>query len=340
MHRAMLFTQQEDGSVQCHVCAHQCVISPGQRGICGVRENRDGTLFSLVYGYAVTGHADPIEKKPFYHVAPGTHAFSVAAVGCNFRCAWCQNHDISQCSAKIVDEVASRRMISSESLIESALRSGCTSIAYTYTEPTVFFEYAYDTARMAVEHDLLNLFVTNGYISRQALEKMAPYLDGANVDLKAFRESTYRTYIGGKLAPVLDTLLLMKKLGIWIEVTTLLIPTINDDEMEMREIAAFISGELGPETPWHVSAFRPAWKMKEFPPTPPETLRRAVEIGQEEGVQNIYKGNIGERNVLHCAQCGKELLKRHVYEVLENSITTDGTCPDCGTPVPGVQMGG
>ncbi|MEA2007806.1 MAG: AmmeMemoRadiSam system radical SAM enzyme, partial [Chloroflexota bacterium] len=272
--------------------------------------------------------------KPLMHFYPGTTAYSIATVGCNFHCQWCQNWDISQM-------VRERQLImgeeaTPEQIVSAAQRAGCRSIAYTYTEPTIFFDYAYDVARLAREAGLANVYITNGYMTEEMLDAFHPYLDAANVDLKAFRDSTYQKYVGARLQPVLDALKKMKELGIWVEVTTLVIPGVNDSDEELRDAANFVANELGVETPWHISRFFPSYKMTNLPRTPLEVLRRAQEIGQEAGLRYVFVGNApGEANTV-CHKCGKTLIRRSGYHILENNIRPDGSCPKCGTPVGGV----
>ena len=339
LHEAMLYEKLEDNKVRCNLCAHRCVIPEGKKGICVVRENHGGTLYTLVYGRTISQHIDPIEKKPLFNFYPGTFAYSIATPGCNFRCKFCQNWEISQMPRE--QHLIGGVEISPEGIVEDAERTYCKSIAYTYTEPTIFFEYAYDTARIAHERGLKNLFITNGYQTPEAIETIHPYLDAANVDLKSFRDEFYRKLIGARLRPVLDSLKLMKKLGIWVEVTTLVIPTYNDSDDELRDIARFIRDELGMETPWHVSAFYPTYKLLDVPRTPPSTLRRAREIGLEEGLRYVYEGNIpgsdGENT--YCYNCGTRLIHRYGFQVLENRIQ-DGRCPVCGAEIDGVGMSG
>ncbi len=335
---ARLYDKLEDRRVQCYLCAHRCRIDEGKRGTCAVRENRDGTLYTLVYGRTISQHVDPVEKKPLAHFYPGTTAYSIATVGCNFHCEWCQNANISQMPREtglIVGESASP-----EEVVAGAKRAGCRSIAYTYTEPTIFFEYAYHTAKLAHQEGLANIYVTNGFMTDEMLEMFEPYLDAANVDLKAFRDETYRRYVGGRLQPILDSLKKMKELGIWVEVTTLVIPDINDSEEELRDAACFVAQELGPETPWHISRFHPGYHMRHVPPTPVATLRRALEIGQEEGLRYTFVGNVpGEANT-DCHACGELLIRRSGYRILANHVAPGQVCPNCGTPVAGVGMVG
>jgi pyruvate formate lyase activating enzyme len=333
---ARLYEKLEGDRVQCYLCAHRCRIGEGKRGVCFVRENRGGTLYTLVYGETVSQHVDPVEKKPLVHFYPGSKAYSIATVGCNFRCEWCQNANISQMPRQtglIVGEEAPP-----EAIVAAAQRTGCRSIAYTYTEPTIFFEYAHDTAKLAHEKDVANIYVTNGFMTEEMLEAFDPYLDAANVDLKAFRDETYRELVGARLQPVLDSLKKMKSLGIWVEVTTLVVPGINDDEEELRDAARFVAQELGPETPWHISRFFPGYQMRHVSPTTVETLRRALEIGKEEGLRYVVVGNVpGETNT-ECHACGELLIRRAGYHILANYIAADQRCPNCGTPVAGVGM--
>ncbi len=332
---AALYEKLPDGRVRCALCAHRCVIAEGKRGVCAVRENRGGTLVSLVYGRLIARHVDPIEKKPLFHVLPGTPSYSIATVGCNFHCRWCQNADISQMPRDrnlIVGDFASPRAV-----VADAVRTRCASIAYTYTEPTIFFEYAYDTAVLAREAGLANVYVTNGYMTGEMLDAFHPYLDAANVDLKSFRDDTYRSYTGARLQPVLDSLKAMRRLGIWVEVTTLVVPGVNDDPAELRDIATFIAEELSVDVPWHVSRFHPTYRLIDRPPTPVETLRRAREIGAEAGLHYVYVGNVWEEGSEDtvCPACGARLIRRHGFSVRLNRVR-DGRCPDCEATIAGL----
>jgi len=336
MKEAMLYEKLDSGRVRCILCAHQCKIPPGKKGICLVRENRDGTLFTLVYDKIASAHVDPIEKKPLFHFIPGSKSFSLSTVGCNFKCEFCQNSRISQI-VKDGGEITGTGM-SPEELVEIAKRYNCKSISYTYTEPTVFFEIAYDTAKLATEAGLKNNFVTNGFMTAAALEAIRPYLHGANVDLKAFSDATYKKIIGGRLEPVLESIRLMKEFGIWVEVTTLLVPGMNDSEEELRQIAGFIAS-VGVEIPWHVSRFHPDYRMTERQATSLESLKLATAIGREAGLRYLYCGNVpgheGENTV--CYKCGTVLVKRWGFEVMENRIA-GGKCPECAVVIDGVQM--
>ena len=337
MKEAMLYEKLPDNRVRCNLCAHHCLIGDGKKGICQVRENRDGTLYTLVYGRTISQNIDPIEKKPLFHFYPGSTAYSIATPGCNFRCAWCQNWEISQMPKE--QHLIAGYEATPEQITAAAQQWGCRSIAYTYTEPTIFFEYAYDTAGLASAAGLANILVTNGYMTAKMLETFQPYLDAANVDLKAFRESTYRKYVGARLEPVLDSLKAIKQLGIWLEVTTLVIPGINDDPAELEDAAQFIFRELGADTPWHISRFFPDYQLTDVPPTPQTSLERAWEIGKTVGLRYVYLGNVPgeEKQNTYCPKCNNLLIRRNIFGVLANHIQ-DGCCPDCGCAIAGVGM--
>lgn len=331
---AMFDHPGKDGRVTCGLCHHRCDLAAEKFGVCGVRQNRGGKLFTHVYGEVIAAHVDPIEKKPLYHFLPGTTAFSVATAGCNFRCPFCQNWQISQ-STKKADRSFSGQTFTPEDIVRSAKRHGCRSISYTYTEPTIFFEYAYDIACLAKEQGLANSFVTNGFMTAEALETIQPYLDACNVDLKSFEEEFYRKMCGAQLQPVLDSIRLMKTLGIWVEVTTLVIPGQNDSAEELAQIAQFIAG-VDPDIPWHVSRFHPDYRYDEAPPTSVATLHKAAEIGERQGLHYIYIGNVlGESENTRCPRCRRVLIKRFGFEVRDDELT-DSSCPDCGTPIAGV----
>jgi pyruvate formate lyase activating enzyme len=327
MKEAMFYTPLKEGTVQCFLCQHRCKIGPSKRGICGVRENRDGVLYTLVYGQAISVHADPIEKKPLFHFLPGSTSLSVATVGCNFRCLQCQNHEISQMPSDQGRIEGSP--VPPARIVSLAKQQSCRSVSYTYTEPTIYFEYAYDTARLARQEGLRNVFVTNGYMTEEALQTLQPFLDAANVDLKSIQESFYRNVCGATLKPVLENLKRMKEMGIWVEITTLVIPTLNDSDEEFEKIARFIL-DLGPEVPWHVSAFYPTYRMLDLPRTSASTLYRAREIGQRVGLHYVYCGNIhGEEGEdTFCPHCSKLLVRRMGFRVIRNEVTR-GACPFC-----------
>ena len=330
---AMLWSPGEGGKVECRLCAHRCIISPGKQGICGVRENRDGGLRTLVYGEVVAAHVDPIEKKPLYHFFPGSTALSVATAGCNFRCGFCQNWQISQAPRRKGGGLTGEPF-APEDIVRAALDQGCRSISYTYTEPTIFFEYAFDTAKLAREAGLANNFVTNGYMTAEALESIRPYLDAANVDLKVFADETYKKVCGARLEPVLETIRRMRALGVWVEVTTLVVPGLNDGEGELAAIARFIAS-VDQEIPWHISRFHPDYEYTDAPPTPIATLRAAASVGKKEGLRHIYIGNVpGESEDTLCRTCGFVLIRRRGFSVAGNALR-DSRCPSCGTALAG-----
>jgi pyruvate formate lyase activating enzyme len=335
---AYLYKQVEDKKVKCYLCNHRCVIKEGRRGICGVRENQSGVLETLVYGSVIAQNIDPIEKKPLFHLYPGSLSYSIATVGCNFKCRFCQNADIAQMPSDRRGMIMGDRVKPAE-IVDAAVRHKCKTIAYTYTEPTVYFEFAFDTARLAHERNTLNVFVTNGYMTRETLEKIHPYLDAANVDLKAFNDDFYKTYCGAKLRHVKETLVTMKSLGIFIEVTTLIIPGLNDDHEELTELATFIATSLGPETPWHISRFHPTYRLTDRPPTPVRTLQNAYQIGIDAGLRYVYTGNVpGEENEkTFCYACRKVLVDRWGFHI-KNNVIKDGKCPYCGAVIDGVGL--
>ncbi len=293
MHEALLYEKLDGEKVKCNLCNQGCIINDRKRGICGVRENRDGKLYTLVYGKAIAENIDPVEKKPFYHFLPGTYSLSIATVGCNFRCLHCQNAEISQISKERPEDVEILgKDLLPEEVVKHALDNNCPSISYTYTEPTIFLEYALDCMKLARKKGLKNTWVSNGYMTKEALDLVAPYLDAINVDLKAFTEDFYQEVCGAKLKPVLENLIDIKKRRIHLEITTLIIPNKNDSEKELKQIAKFIKNELSDDTPWHVSRFFPYYKMKDVSPTPVEKVQRAVEIGKRVGLRYVYAGNV------------------------------------------------
>jgi pyruvate formate lyase activating enzyme len=334
MKEAYLYQKLENEKVRCLLCHHRCLIKNGARGLCGVRENRVGTLISLVYGKIIAGHCDPIEKKPLFHFLPGTQSYSIATVGCNFRCTFCQNADISQMPSdqnRIVGED-----MTSEKIVKQAINSRAASISYTYTEPTVYFETALDTARAAVSRGLKNVFVSNGYMTKELLQEIHPDLHAANVDLKAFSDRFYKEQCGAKLKPVLKTIALMKEMGIWLEVTTLLIPGLNDALEELKDLARFLA-DIDPGIPWHISRFHPTYRLTNRPTTPVETIRRARDLGYEAGLQYVYTGNIpgDEGENTFCHNCSAPLIDRIGFRVNQNRIT-ENRCPECAAEIPGI----
>jgi len=324
-----LYKNLKNKKVQCRTCAHYCIISSGKRGICGVRENRNGKLYSLVYGKAAAINIDPIEKKPFFHFLPGTQSLSIATVGCQFSCKNCQNWQLSQ-GPKITGKIEGEN-IPPEEIVKMAKKHKVPSISYTYTDPVVFSEYALDTMKLAKKEGLKNNWVTNGFWSKELFDLISPYLDAANVDLKSFDDKFYQKYCGGRLQPVLDTLKRMKKEKTWVEVTTLVVPTLNDSPEIFKNIAEFISGELGEETPWHISQFSGAisWKLQDIPDTPMETLKKAWQIGREAGLKYVYTGNVPglPSEDTHCPKCHTKMIGRTGYFITRHD--KNGKCSQC-----------
>ncbi len=334
----MVYEKLDGSDVRCHLCAHNCIIHDGQRGICAVRENRSGTLYSLVYGKVVSMNADPIEKKPLFHFLPGSTSMSIATVGCNFRCKHCQNYEISQYPRERQFPIPGKDVAAGD-VVEAALQNNCRSISYTYTEPTIFFELAYDCARLAREKGIKNVFVSNGYTGPEAARLIAPYLDANNIDLKG-SDKFYREICGARLKPVQETIRLMKSLGVWVEVTTLIIPGLNDSEQDLTDIAGFIYS-VDPAIPWHVSQFYPTYRLLDKPRTPVEKLRQAVQIGRKAGLKYVYEGNVpgeGGENT-HCPACNKMVIERFGYRILKNTIKGN-TCSNCGAAIEGIWQAG
>ncbi|MDL1957216.1 MAG: AmmeMemoRadiSam system radical SAM enzyme [Candidatus Desulfofervidus auxilii] len=336
MKEAMFYKKLSENKVKCYLCAHHCLIPNEGKGICGVRKNQDGKLYTLVYNRIIAKHNDPIEKKPLYHFYPGSFSFSIATVGCNFHCLFCQNADISQMPRD--DKKIIGLETTPEEIVADAIAQRAKSISYTYTEPTIYFELAYETAQIAVKKGLKNVFVSNGYMSEEALETIKPYLHAANIDLKSFRDKFYKEICGAKLQPVLDTITRLIKMGIWVEVTTLIIPTVNDSEEELREIARWLY-QLNPDIPWHVSRFYPTYRFTHVPSTSVGTVRRAREIGLEEGLHYVYTGNApgDEGENTYCHNCGKLIIERYGYTITTYNII-EGKCKYCGIKIPGVGM--
>lgn len=329
---AQFWYKLEGEDVQCILCHQLCRIRPGKRGLCGVRENRDGKLMTLVYGNLIAANVDPIEKKPFFHFLPGSLAYSIATVGCNFRCLHCQNADISQMPRETGRIPGG--FVPPDEVVAEAKAYNCQSIAYTYTEPTMFYEYAYDVAVLAKDGGLKNVFVSNGYIGEEAANKAIPILDGINIDLKG-DDQFYRSVCGARIEPVEKNIRLFWDAGVWVEVTTLIIPGYNDSDEQLRGLAKFLA-DVSTDMPWHLSAFYPMYKMKDVPPAGSKHLRRGMEIGREMGLKYIYAGNIpGQDENTRCPVCGDELIERLGYRVIRNSIA-DGRCPKCGTMQAGV----
>ncbi len=333
---AILQKKDADDKVHCLLCGHRCVLAEGQWGVCGVRHVRAGALRTLTYGRPVALAVDPIEKKPLFQFHPGSTSFSLATFGCNFHCRFCQNHTISQVRRSLTET----RYVPPEAIVAAAAREGCRSISYTYTEPTIFAEYACDIGQLARAAGLANVFVSNGYMTPEAIERFSAFLDAANIDLKSFSDATYRTMTGGRLEPVLETLRLLRRTyGLWVEVTTLVVPGMNDSEAELRAIAGFLASELGPEVPWHVSRFHPDYQLRDRGPTPPDTLRAALRYGREAGLRYVYVGNLpgdaGEST--HCPGCGRPVIRRLGFQIADWNLRA-GCCGHCGTAIDGVGL--
>ena len=331
---AYLYKKVEKNSVQCLLCNHKCLIKDGAKGICGVRENRGGTLTSLVYGKVIARHVDPIEKKPLFHFLPGSNSYSIATVGCNFKCLFCQNADISQMPFDH-NEIMGEDM-TPDMIVNEAVASRSATISYTYTEPTIYFELALDTGRLALSKGLKNVFVTNGYMTEECLKEFYPDLHGANVDLKSYNDKFYKKQCGARLEPVLKTLETMKKMGTWLEITTLLVPGLNDSKDELKALSRFIAA-LDTSIPWHISRFHPTYRLTNSHPTPPESIHRAKEIGYEAGLKYVYTGNLpgDEGEKTFCHNCGELLIDRFGFSIRKNRIK-NSLCPKCSVEIPGV----
>ena len=333
LHLGKYWQSVREPIVQCFICPHKCVLDVDQRGICTVRINKGGKLYTLGYGNPVAIHVDPIEKKPFFHVAPGEPIFSLAVAGCNMRCLFCQNWQISQSRP---DETQNYSL-SPEEVVQKAIENKCRFIAYTYTEPTVFYEYMLDISKLAREKGIKNTMHTCGYINPEPLRELLKYMDAVNVDLKGFSEEFYaKMGLSVELKPVLETLKIIKEEGVWLEITNLLIPGFNDDPQKIKEMCAWIRENLGDEVPLHFSRFMPSYKLMNLPPTPTEKLEEAYNIAKGVGLKYVYIGNVpghqGENT--YCPNCGKIVVKRMGYQLLENNIK-DGKCEFCGYKIAG-----
>lgn len=336
--RAVLWQERPDKKVQCNLCSWRCLISEGKLGHCMVRQNIEGVLYSLNYDKVCSANPDPIEKKPLFHFQPGTSSYSIATMGCNFRCEFCQNWQISQ--VVIDGGHLDGQALGPDRIVAAAEESGCQSIAYTYTEPTIFMELCSDCGRLAKDCGLSNVFVSNGYMTIEAIDFASEWLDGINVDLKAFRDDYYKRLCKARLQPVLDTIsYIAKQTDIWMEITTLIIPGENDSEQELRELAGFIVSEAGVDVPWHISRFYPQYKYDAAEPTPVESIERAVQIGKDAGLRYVYFGNVpGARGEsTFCYECGAMLIERVGYRIIGNNVK-DGCCCECGVKIAGVGL--
>lgn len=330
MQEAKFYKKLDNLIVACELCHQRCLIKNNSAGTCRARKNINGELFSLVYGYPVALNVDPIEKKPLFHFQPGSLSYSIGTLGCNFKCANCQNWDISQ-ALDIEQKIVNINLTEPEKIVSDALINGCSSISYTYNEPTIFAEYALEIMELARRQNLKNVWVSNGYMSDQCLEAIIPYLDAINVDLKSMDEKFYQKNCGANLEPILKNLAAIKKSGAHLEITTLIIPGLSDDYKMLRTLADFIASELGADTPWHLSKFSPAisWKLKKTPPTAEETIFEACDIGKNAGLKYVYAGNLpgDERENTYCPACHELAISRFGYEI--ERFDHRGCCAHC-----------
>ncbi|MBU1658332.1 AmmeMemoRadiSam system radical SAM enzyme [bacterium] len=337
-HIAWLSKKLSSGKILCQACSQSCKLEEGEYGICGVRKVELGELRLLVYGLAAAVNIDPVEKKPMFHFLPQSRAFSVGTVGCNFSCKFCQNYEISQYPKEHGHQIIGQEL-SPKRIVEYAIENKCESIAYTYNEPIVFFEYTYDTAKLAHEKGLKNIYVTSGFETKKAIDLLAPYIDGMNIDIKSFNDKFYREICGARLKPVLEAVKYAYEKGIWVEITTLLIQGKNDSDEEIRNIAKFIA-QIDTSMPWHLSAFHPMYKMLDVPCTPESTLHRAYQIGQEEGLKYVYVGNIDDEDYesTYCPSCKKRVIDRrgHIGQYVINKLKEKGICPYCSYRIEGI----
>ena len=324
------FYRVEGNHIVCQLCRHYCKLKEGQVGVCGVNKNSNAKLENLVYGKVSAINIDPIEKKPLYHFLPGSKALSIGTIGCNFKCPFCQNWQISQ-----TKDSSNSYNLTPEQIVNLAIENECESIAYTYNEPTIFYPFAKDVALLAKKSGIKNIFVSNGFETPEIIEDMRGVIDAFNIDLKSFKQDYYKKVLKGTLEGVLDTLERIKKGGFWLEVTTLIVPGDNDSNKELTQIATFIAKNLGVNTPWHISAFHPDYKVQDKKATSLEMLNRAYKIGKEAGLEYIYIGNVLSDGITYCPKCGAELIKRVGYKVVENRLI-DGKCYRCGEDISGV----
>lgn len=329
---ARFWKSTHGNAVQCNLCPHNCLLKEGGTGLCRVRKVVNGQLVSLVYGRPAAMGVDPIEKKPLFHMLPGAPTFSYATHGCNLRCSFCQNHSLSQ----VDSSVRAVRFVKPQQIVQAAADDGCKIIAHTYSEPTIYIEYALDIARLAREQGMKNVFVSNGFISPEPLREACQLLDGANIDLKAFQDATYQEHCNGRLEPVLDTIKMLHSEGVLVEVTTLLVPGLNDGPEELSKLAGFLAG-VSRSVPWHISRFHPDFKMLDRGPTSLESLQQAYAIGKEAGLQHIYVGNVrgNDSESTFCPSCDSRVIWRAGFSIRDNGLV-DGRCPSCNTPIPGI----
>jgi pyruvate formate lyase activating enzyme len=332
---AMFYEKHDKEFLKCNLCPHYCIIKKGTHGACAVRKNENYKLKTLVYGKTIAAHVDPIEKKPLFHFKPGSQIYSFATAGCNFKCEFCQNWDISQISKGESGKIIGTKK-SPKQIVQETLAHGCNSIAATYVEPTIFFEYALDTFKLAKKQNLYTVFVSNGYINSKPVDKLQPYLDAINIDLKSFSDDFYKEVCGARLEPVLDSIKYYHKKGIWVEITTLIIPGENDSEKELKQIADFIAS-VDNSIPWHISRFHPDYKMTNKSWTPLDTLHKAYKIGEKAGLKYIYVGNVHGDKYEHtyCPKCKKIVIERWGFSIRENNIQNN-KCKFCNERIAGV----
>jgi pyruvate formate lyase activating enzyme len=330
---AMYYEKLEDIRVKCRLCPRECTIADMERGYCGVRENRGGTYYTLVHSRVCALNVDPIEKKPLFHYFPGTKAYSLATAGCNVECKFCQNWQISQYRPEQIDSIK----LSPEDVINEAQRSGSKTIAFTYSEPVVFYEYMFDIAQLSRKHGLHSVMISNGYIQEKPLKELCDHLSAVKIDLKGFSEKFYQETCSGELKPVLNTLLTLKNTGIWFEIVVLLIPTLNDNEKEIKAMCAWVRDNLGTDVPVHFTRFHPTYKIKNLPPTPVKTLETAREIACDSGLRFPYVGNVPghEGENTYCPHCRNIAIKRAGFSIIENHLNGN-ICRDCKQPIPGM----
>jgi AmmeMemoRadiSam system radical SAM enzyme/AmmeMemoRadiSam system protein B len=329
----MQYYKQENDHLICLLCSHYCKLKPDQIGICGVNKNTGSKIECLVYGYISAINIDPVEKKPLYHFLPNTKTLSFGTVGCNFSCPFCQNHGISQ-----EHNIDKSNYYTPYDLVSLAIKHNCDSISFTYNEPTIFYPFAKDVAKLAHKYNLKTIFVSNGFESKEMIDDMKGVIDAVNIDLKTFNSSYYKKELKGELNTILQNLKQFKKNGIHIEITTLIIPTKNDSDQELENIANFIAKELDIYTPWHLSAFHPSYKQLDIARTTIDLLNKAYKIGQKAGLKHIYRGNASLPNPTYCANCGYELINRVTYEIKKNDLVQTNLCPKCKTKLRGVFM--
>ncbi len=335
---ASYWVKMEGGIVQCQNCPHKCILKDGERGFCRARENRGGKLYTLVYGNPCAVHLDPMEKKPLYHFLPGTFAFSIATAGCNFHCKYCQNYSISQVRPEWTRNYELPPELLMENVIYYRRKYDISSIAYTYTEPSIFIEYMIDSAKLAREKGIKNIYHSNGYLQKKPLLELIPFLDGANIDLKFFENKEYLEVSAGSLEPVLNTLKRLKEGGVWLEITYLIVPTINDERKEIKKMIEWVLDNLGKDVPIHFSRFFPTYKLENLPPTPLKTVEDARKLALEMGIHYSYVGNVAidhPGSNTYCPSCGELLIKRRGFSVIVNKIKNN-KCPSCGNEVAGI----